>query len=1851
MIGGLLSRLVVMIVVSMPLAGAWAQSGWQVDPMGPRLARGLSTQYGTFSAENIDTINNFNGSVNLSIPIGQSYPAGGALSYQLLAHYSSNDFDIRESLLQEGPPGSQPVPYSVRVPNALSNAGRGWSLHLGRLFEAGDGAANEQLPQIEREKRPIVTEVVPAANKAWLYAAPDGSTHQFYSSLNAESTTTPGVYYTRDGSYLRLKEHAPGSITCPAPAGSQILACATLEFPSGIVHFFERKLLWGDSSFNKDKWRLRRIYDRSGSNGAENNTILIKYSQNHWEIDDKYDNAVRPPIKIYWQADHNGNPAQSWYYGRVEKVVLPKFGGGTAEYNFSYVQKPFQRLNEDGTNFETRYAGYLIGISRPDGASYSLTETVSLLNPIRTMRAGLPTGGSIEWRFDNINLPYEGLCQGGSSAGPAQTYVDQRVVRDVDGNTLTETLYLRNVNYSALVPTDYCPPYNGEPEKRVESELIVGEFQKYTSGKGRLTLRYFSIFPLWGDNLGNGTAGGWTSLEFGQPFTRDEKRVGHNNRDLFLSTRIFDCPFSSVQPYQPNGIRTDVESLASTCTQLRSTYVAYDGLASAPACPINEGCVFFLFEYTLRNAMLKESQTVYHDDNASNVKTTSELYSENDGFGHFRTHRMTGNISARDTRETRTFYNAGNGELKLTASGGVAAGSSWRNKSSSEPWILGMYTHSKLVDAGGRVYRQQTCFDADTGLLNQVRIRKNSDNDTAADADHENDILRRYVYTDGLPTKVSIYGGDTQTLNPNGCTQAAIATAPFQSISRTFEYGALKMERIVGASTTTVDDTIDAATGMSAKSRDGRGINEDVYSYDAIGRPISVVRNNGRADTFVSYLLPAYSTPSPYDDHCDRTIQLPFPPQTISFSLPRIDMITKEGAKVFSHMKSCANDLGQVLESYAPHPESGEMKVVSKYGPDGAVTSQTVPQLTSDFSPSAKNELVYDALGRVVKSTSPDGTFTTTGYKGIREVSATVKVGTSESGSAVTQTDSVTRTTLDRFGNPLSVTTPGHTTTALFDGLDRATRIARGTQSRVYRYDGRGFLEWEYLPELGTKGVVATGGYKTYGKYDALGNVLESFDGVSSYYNTYDAEGRLVEVRANTGDIVPLVKYVYGDATAGNGNGRIISAVRHSIVSPTTGMFSSLRSAIHEVDYGYVFTPAGAVSQRTISIRGWTDGSHSNPLQAGIQFTQSWTYDALGRVDTGFYPLCSTGACTDAPRAYGRTYAAGGALVSVSSFDQFAGPMGADFNYGPTGRLNAIHHRNGRTDWIGIDPNRMPRPGSYKLAGVRSDQNAPGLLNLGGFSYDALGNILKIGNVKHVYDPNARLVKAYNPSLANPGTGDFRSYAYDQYDNFTLKDSQPQSYDPNTNRHNDPGVLYDKSGRVVQVGTRYTLEYSIDGRQLTYIDNPTQVASPCRPYNYGQSARCFVNLYGPDGERVGVISNNLGLGRNLIYQWYLRDLDGEVLRTYEQTAESDSTASDPIRRKDFLYAGRTLIATYSPGVSEQHRRIRYFHNDHLDTTRLATDALGMPIAAPRHYWPYGDDASSDFLSEWVSEWAGYEEDGNGLTHNLKNRTYFKGWGRFLTPDPARAGWNLYAYANNNPIGFIDPAGLEAQCTERGVESNGEEAKEIAIECGKKEEKIRRSATEKCGSGCAGSITVKGNTASIHLRSYAPYRTFGGGFVGNNRGPSTSLDPRVTSKAHVEVVVDPSSGRVCGCFVYENAARHRFFDYGGITAHGLPRARVTQKDGNIFVDMEANNPRVIGSADIDINAKLTIQDGAIHWYVSGDGFPNAEMFVVGLAGTATMLDHFETNAWSLTGPYSRLPGHGTVPMMIGSAPFP
>lgn len=160
---------------------------------------------------------------------------------------------------------------------------------------------------------------------------------------------------------------------------------------------------------------------------------------------------------------------------------------------------------------------------------------------------------------------------------------------------------------------------------------------------------------------------------------------------------------------------------------------------------------------------------------------------------------------------------------------------------------------------------------------------------------------------------------------------------------------------------------------------------------------------------------------------------------------------------------------------------------------------------------------------------------------------------------------------------------------------------------------------------------------------------------------------------------------------------------------------------------------------------------------------------------------------------------------------------------------------------------------------------------------------------------------------------------------------------------------------------------------------------------------------------------------------------------------------------------------------------------------------------------------------------------------------------------------------------------------------------------------------------------------LYFRRFAPFKSFGGGFEGDDRGHSTSLGKTSRTSAHVAF----AKGGVVSADGHSSGTEW--------VAGGKKVGKVTVKTGFKFASggvvgftasSAGSNPLVPGAPDIDtyISCVAVFRSGelAISGRVNGDGFPHAEVFVRDWKGTAHMLMEYSTGSgWA--GPFHRLFG--------------
>jgi RHS repeat-associated protein len=141
---------------------------------------------------------------------------------------------------------------------------------------------------------------------------------------------------------------------------------------------------------------------------------------------------------------------------------------------------------------------------------------------------------------------------------------------------------------------------------------------------------------------------------------------------------------------------------------------------------------------------------------------------------------------------------------------------------------------------------------------------------------------------------------------------------------------------------------------------------------------------------------------------------------------------------------------------------------------------------------------------------------------------------------------------------------------------------------------------------------------------------------------------------------------------------------------------------------------------------------------------------------------------------------------------------------------------------------------------------------------------------------------------------------------------------------------------------------------------------------------------------------------------------------------------------EFVWAGGTMIAEkqgttirryfydgLTPILMEEGGQTYQFQTDHLATPRQMTDTLGNVV------WTARLDAYGKVTTETGTvvnnlRFPGqYHDRETGLYYNW-HRYYSPELGRYITSDPIglAGGLNTYAYVGGNPVGAVDPMGLD-----------------------------------------------------------------------------------------------------------------------------------------------------------------------------------------------------------------------------------
>ncbi|HEY3353039.1 MAG TPA: FG-GAP-like repeat-containing protein [Polyangia bacterium] len=361
------------------------------------------------------------------------------------------------------------------------------------------------------------------------------------------------------------------------------------------------------------------------------------------------------------------------------------------------------------------------------------------------------------------------------------------------------------------------------------------------------------------------------------------------------------------------------------------------------------------------------------------------------------------------------------------------------------------------------------------------------------------------------------------------------------------------------------------------------------------------------------------------------------------------------------------------------------------------------------------------------------------------------------------------------------------------------------------------------------------------------------------------------------------------------------------------------------------------------------------------------TYDAAGRMVTAAYPDGEVVTYT-----YGTAGLALGRLVGVSG-------VLTDATYDARGQMRTLTYANGVTTTV--------TPDAY---GERPVQLQIGALATINYGYDLSGQVtsmaspqLGLTNWAYGYDALGRLTQATNTADASKS----QSFGFDALGRMTASSAKgAYVYGSAAHPHAVTAAgadtyTYDANGNMVS-GAGRTITYDLDHK-------PVSITS-------GSLTTSFV--YDALGNRV-----------------------------------KKASASGTVEYVGALYEKRPGGATryYFAGAMRLAKRdasgLSFFHTDHLGSTRLITNAAGQEVKR-YEYAPFGQVLSETGAAGDSHRFTGQEGDDETGLMFYRARYYDPALGRFLQPDAFLPAANspqaldVYAYANNSPINYVDPSG-------------------------------------------------------------------------------------------------------------------------------------------------------------------------------------------------------------------------------------
>ncbi|MEO0510797.1 MAG: RHS repeat-associated core domain-containing protein [Verrucomicrobiota bacterium] len=490
-----------------------------------------------------------------------------------------------------------------------------------------------------------------------------------------------------------------------------------------------------------------------------------------------------------------------------------------------------------------------------------------------------------------------------------------------------------------------------------------------------------------------------------------------------------------------------------------------------------------------------------------------------------------------------------------------------------------------------------------------------------------------------------------------------------------------------------------------------------------------------------------------------------------------------------------------------------------------------------------------------------------------------------------------------------------------------------------------------------------------------------------------------------------------------------------------------------------IFTDADSITATTEFNRLGQPRYYRNKKDNVFEFR----YDGLGRRTHSITPLDASNN-----RATVTTYAHRGEIDTVTE------PSGetATFAYHPTsGRLESATYSNG-TDTEVVNYTLYDNNGNLKTL----NEGAAGINR----TYDNLNRVKSYTDINgntigYRYYDSGKVAKIIYPGGAENGVGHVE---YTYWKTGRLKeviDKLDSTTSPRitTNYWNNDGRLdrivrpngtirkikYDAAGRpeiveeYTSVGQLIALYknnyYASDELQWVY-QLPKAQSAGAQPnvvnamlYNADNQLSSFEGqsvIHDPDGNMTSGPLPNGSIGT---YDFDIRNrltAAGGITYGYdpegERVSQSGAGGSISYVNENNLGLtkvlqrtnnGQTVRYVWGAGLLYEVNAVEeatYYHYDNYGSTIALTDDSEV-VTDRVEYSPFGSIINREGTHDTPFLFTGFfgnQTDESGLIH-MRARFYNPLIRRFVNTDPAQQGWNWYAYAAGNPLGFVDPTGL------------------------------------------------------------------------------------------------------------------------------------------------------------------------------------------------------------------------------------